>query len=261
MYKPNEQPIYAEERHRMIVERARDERRVEVADLAASFGVSPETVRRDLSTLERQGLLRRTHGGAVPVEHLRFESEISERLSRMAEEKARIARAAAQFLPSRGTILLDAGTTTGALAGLLPMGRELAVVTNCLPIASMLADHPALTVMIAGGRVRGRTLAAVDDLAARFLEDFAPDIAFVAANGVTVGRGLTTPDPAEAAAKRAMVRSGRRVVLLADHTKVGQEHFVRFARIGEIDVFVTDSGLGDEEVRKFEAAGVEVVRA
>ncbi len=253
--------MYAEERHRTIAEKARSERRVEVAALATSFGVSPETIRRDLSTLERQGLLRRTHGGAVPVEPLQFESEVAERLSRMSEEKSRIAESALRFVPSRGTVLLDAGTTTWALAGLLPTGKELTVVTNCLPIASLLVAHPSLTVLVAGGRVRARTLAAVDDLAVRFIEDLAPDVTFVAANGVTVGRGLTTPNPAEAAVKKAMIRSGRRVVLLADHSKVGQEHFVRFAGIDEIDVFVTDSGLGDEDAQEFEAAGVEVVRA
>jgi DeoR family fructose operon transcriptional repressor len=253
--------MYAEERHRTIAEKARNERRVEVSALASSFGVSPETIRRDLSVLEQQGVLRRTHGGAVPVEQLRFESEVAERLSRMSEEKARIADSALRFVPERGTVLLDSGTTIGALAGLLPAGRELTVVTNCLPIASQLVAHPSVTVMIAGGRVRARTLAAVDDLAVRFIEDLAPDVTFVAANGVTAGHGLTTPNPAEAAVKRAMVRSRRRVVLLADHSKVGQEHFMRFAGLDEIDVFVTDSGLGDGPTRELEAAGVEVVRA
>ncbi len=253
--------MYAEERHRMIAEKARNERRIEVSALSESFGVSPETIRRDLSMLERQGILRRTHGGAVPVEQVRFESEVAERLSRMSEEKARIAESAMRFVPSRGTILLDSGTTTGALARLLPAGRELTVVTNCLPIASLLVAHPSVTVLISGGRVRARTLAAVDDFATGFLENFSPDVAFVAANGVTTGQGLTTPNPAEAAVKRAMVRNGQRVILMADHSKVGQEHFVRFAGLDEIDVFVTDSGLDDEPTLEFEAAGVEVVRA
>lgn len=245
----------------MIAEKARNERRIEVSALSESFGVSPETIRRDLSMLERQGILRRTHGGAVPVEQVRFESEVAERLSRMSEEKARIAESAMRFVPSRGTILLDSGTTTGALARLLPGGRELTVVTNCLPIASLLVAHPSVTVLISGGRVRARTLAAVDDFAMDFLENFSPDVAFVAANGVTTGQGLTTPNPAEAAVKRAMVRNGQRVILVADHSKVGQEHFVRFAGLDDIDVFVTDSGLGDEPTLEFEAAGVEVVRA
>lgn len=258
----NGRAMYAEERHRRISELARGEGRVEVAALAERFGVSAETVRRDLSALEGRGMLRRTHGGAVPVERPRVEAKLAERLAEMSEEKARIARAAMRFLPVRGAILLDAGTTTGALASLLPTSeRELTVVTNYLPIASALAPDPSLDVVIVGGRVRGSTLAAVDDFGVRFLDNFTPDVVFVAANGVTVGRGLTTPDASEAAVKRAMFRNARRTVLLADHTKIGQEHFARFAEIGQVDVLVTDNGLEEEAAREFEAAGVEVVRA
>ena len=257
----NRKLVYAEERQRAVMARARDEGRVEVADLASAFGVSSETVRRDLSALEGMGLLRRTHGGAVPVERFRLEPELSERRAAMSEEKTRIARAALRFVPSRGALFLDAGTTTGALAELLPENEELTVVTNCLPTASALASRRAVNVVVAGGRVRARTLSAVDDMAARFLEGFVPDVAFVAANGVTIGQGLTTPDAAEAAAKRAMIRGARKVVLLVDHTKFGQEHFVRFAGVGELDVIVTDDGLGAEAAREFEEAGIEVVRA
>ena len=237
--------MYAEERQEAIVERARGKGRVEVASLASALDVSLETVRRDLGVLEKRGMLRRTHGGAVPVERVRFEPEVSERQAAQVAEKARIAEAALEFLPERGTVALDAGTTTAALAELLPAGRELTVLTNCLPIASALASNPSTKVVISGGRVRARTLATVDDAAARFLEDFAPDVAFIGANGVSAGRGLTTPDEAEAAAKKALVRGAGRVIALADHTKVGREHFVRFARPEEVDVLITDSGLGD----------------
>jgi DeoR family transcriptional regulator, fructose operon transcriptional repressor len=146
------------------------------------------------------------------MERIRFEPEVAERLSTRKVEKPRIAEAAMSFVPARSSILLDAGTTTGKLAELLPAGRELTVVTNCLPIATVLASHPSMNVLIASGRVR-EDAAAVDDLAARFLNELASDVAFVAANGVTVERGLTTPDPAEAAVKRAMTRGARRVVL------------------------------------------------
>ena len=253
--------VYAEERHREILDRARGAGRVEVSGLAELFEVSPETVRRDLSALEGLGVLRRTHGGAVPVERVRFEPGVAERMAAMSEEKRRIAEAALRYLPERGAVLLDAGTTTGALAEAMPPGLELAVVTNCLPIASTLATRPSLEVMVAGGRVREKTLAAVGDLTGRFLDGFVPDVAFIGTNGVSVRHGLTTPDAAEAAAKRAMIRNARRVVLLADHTKVGQEYFVRFAEIGEVDVFVTDGGLDDGTAGELELAGLEVVRA
>lgn len=252
--------MYAEERQEAIVERARGKGRVEVASLASALDVSLETVRRDLGVLEKRGMLRRTHGGAVPVERVRFEPEVSERQAAQVAEKARIAEAALEFLPERGTVALDAGTTTAALAELLPAGRELTVLTNCLPIASALASNPSTKVVISGGRVRARTLATVDDAAARFLEDFAPDVAFIGANGVSAGRGLTTPDESEAAAKKALVRGAGRVIALADHTKVGREHFVRFARPEEVDVLITDSGLGDAAADELLRTGIEVLR-
>lgn len=252
--------MYAAERRQTIVERARGQGRVEVAWLASNLDVSLETVRRDLGALERRGLLRRTHGGAVPVERVRFEPEVSERQSERVFEKARIAEAALGFVPQRGSVALDAGTTTAALAGLLPAGRDLTVVTNSLPIASLLVSSPAVKVLICGGRVRSRTLATVDEAAARFLEDFSPDVAFVGTNGVDAERGLTTPDESEAATKRAFVRSARRVIAVADHTKVGEEHFVRFARLGEIDLLITDSGLGDADAEKLGRSGMEVLR-
>lgn len=252
--------MYAEERQGAIVERARSRGRVEVASLASALGVSLETVRRDLGTLEKRGMLRRTHGGAVPVERLRFEAEVAERQSEQVAEKARIAEAALEFLPERGTVALDAGTTTASLADLLPAGRELTVLTNCLPIASALAANDSLKVVISGGRVRARTLAAVDDAAARFLDEFSPDVAFVGSNGVSARRGFTTPHEAEAAAKRAFVRGAELVVALADHTKVGRDHFVRFARPEEVDVLITDTGLDEAGAAELEEVGIQVLR-
>jgi DeoR family transcriptional regulator, fructose operon transcriptional repressor len=255
--------MYAEERRETIVDRARRDGRVEVAALATDLDVTTETIRRDLTELEQLGLLRRVHGGAIPADRLRIERAVADRAQHAAAEKARIAKAALAHVPTRATILLDAGTTTQALAALLPDDRHLTVVTNSLPIATDLAAHQDTEVHLLGGRVRGRTLATVDDWAQRALADLAPDLAFVAANGVSAGRGLTTPDPAEAAVKRAMVRAGRRVVLLADHTKLGEDHFVRFADLGDLDLLVTDSGADQAACDALVAAapGLEVVRA
>lgn len=244
----------------MIAESAESEGRVEVGSLASSLGVTPETVRRDLSTLERRGVLRRTHGGAVPVERLVPEREVAERVGAMVAEKQRIAKAALEFIPERGTLLLDAGTTTGTLAAMLPSDRELTVVTNGIPIAQTLSSNPSVTLFLTGGRVRGRTLASVGEPATSFIKNLTPDVVFVAANGVSIEKGLTTPDMAEATAKRAMVASGRRVVLLADHTKFGEEHFVKFAGLGDIDAIITDEGLAKNEAARYEGAGIEVFR-
>lgn len=253
--------MYAEERHRVISESASLEGRVEVGSLASSLGVTPETVRRDLSVLERRGILRRTHGGAVPVDRVVSERGVSERIEAMAAEKRSIAKAALSLVPENGTLLLDAGTTTGTLAGILPENGELTVVTNSIPIAKTLSSNPSVTLFLTGGRVRGRTLASVGEPATSFIKNLTPDVVFMATNGVSVEKGLTTPDMAEATAKRAMVASGRRVVLLADHTKFGEEHFVRFAGLEDVDAIVTDRGLSEVEAAPYEAAGIRVVRA
>lgn len=252
--------MYAEERRRAIAERARRDGRVEVGALATELAVTPETIRRDLTDLEVRGQLRRVHGGAIPVERLDSEPAVSERASLMTAEKRRIAERALEHVPPQGTILLDAGTTTGALAGLLP-DRELTVVTNSLPIASALAARGQITVLVVGGRLRGRTLANVDGWALRALADLRVDVGFVATNGVDPVRGLTTPDPAEAEVKRAMIAASRRVVLLADSTKVGQEHLVRYASVEDVDVLVTDAGVDRSAADDLARLGPEVVRA
>lgn len=253
--------MYAEQRQQRIVELARGAGRVDVAALAAEFEVTAETVRRDLTALERNGLLRRVHGGAIPVERLGFEPGLAARDTVMTEEKERIAKAALAELPTEGSVLLDAGTTTARLAELLPGDRDLTVVTNALPIALTLSVRPGLTLLLLGGRVRGRTLAAVDDWALQGLRDVNVDVAFVGTNGISVDRGLTTPDPAEGAVKRAMIAAARRVVVLADHTKVGTETFARFGDLGDVDLLVTDAGLASAETVRLERAGLEVVRA
>jgi DeoR family transcriptional regulator, fructose operon transcriptional repressor len=253
--------MYATERQQDIVQRARREGRVDVAELAREFGVTTETVRRDLTRLERHGLVRRVHGGALPIERLGFEPAVDERAAAHTGEKQRIGKAAAAFLPQEGTVLIDAGTTTACLADALPPDRALTVVTNALPIALQLANRPRSTVLMLGGRVRGRTLAQVDAWALRGLAELHVDVAFIATNGLSVERGLTTPDLAEAEVKRAMVAAATRVVLLADSSKVGQVHFIRFASLADIDVLVTDDALDDRAAEEFQAAGVQVVRA
>jgi DeoR family fructose operon transcriptional repressor len=253
--------MFAEQRQQRIVEQARMAGRVDVAELAAELEVTAETVRRDLTVLERQGVLRRVHGGALPVERLAFEPGLAARDAVRRAEKERIAKAALAELPVEGSVLLDAGTTTARLAEVLPTNRELTVVTNSVPIAITLSVRPGLTVMLAGGRVRGRTQATVDEWALRALADTYVDVAFVGTNGISVERGLTTPDPAEAAVKRAMLAAARKVVVLADHTKVGAAQLARFGGLSDVAILITDSGLDADVAARLEAAGPTVVRA
>jgi DeoR family transcriptional regulator, fructose operon transcriptional repressor len=251
--------LYAEERQQRIVDRCRARQRVEVAGLAEELAVTSETIRRDLRVLEHRGVLRRVHGGAVPVDGIGFEPVPTG--GAMTAEETRIARAALAELPEEGTILLDAGTTTARLADELPGDRVLTVVTHSVGIALTLTARPNLTVMLVGGRLRGRTLATVDTWALRALKDTFVEVAFLTTGGVSPARGLTTPDSAEAAIKRAAIGSARRCVLLADHTKVGDDHFTKFAALGEIDTVITDSGLDAGSAAGLAAAGPKVITA
>jgi len=253
--------MYAEERQQQILDSARTAGRVEVNVLAEALDVTPETIRRDLTILERHGVLRRVHGGAIPVERLGFEPGVETRSDRFVAEKERIAKAALPHLPDGGTVLLDAGTTTLRLAERLPRDRELTIVTNSLAIAALVAQHPNLSLYLLGGRVRGRTLAAVGSWLTNALQDVFVDVAFIGTNGLSVKRGLTTPDQSEAAAKRAMISAARRSVVLTDHTKIGVDQFSRFADLSDIAALITDSGLDPETAAEIEALGPEVVLA
>lgn len=253
--------MYAEERQQEILRLARENGRVDVMALSDTLNVTAETVRRDLTVLERAGVVRRVHGGAIPIERIGFERAVATRDTVLTAEKERIAKAALAELPEDGAIILDAGTTTARLAQLIPADRELTVVVNSPVLATILGTHANLTVLLLGGRVRGKTLATVDDWALRPLQDLYVDVAFMGTNGCTFERGLTTPDQAEATIKRAMIDAARRVVLLADHTKIGIDHMARFGRLSDLDVLITDSALDPELGDELDSSGVRLVQA
>lgn len=250
--------MYAPERQREIIRLARRDGRVGVGDLAATFGVTTETVRRDLRRLERQGMIRRVHGGALPIDQTGFEPDYQERMALHRDEKERIGAAAADLVPNEGTVIIDAGTTTARLVEVFPNHRDLVVTTNSLPLAIALIERSSATVLMPGGRIRPRTLAQVDVWTQRVLAELHVDIAFIATNGISAEYGLTTPDVAEAEIKRAMIRAGGTVVLLADSSKVGQHHFVRFGDVEQIDVLITDTGLDTQAAGEFRGLGIDV---
>jgi DeoR family transcriptional regulator, fructose operon transcriptional repressor len=253
--KDTSRSLYADQRKQYLLETLRRNGRIDANDIAAELNVTGETIRKDLIALERQGLLRRVHGGAVPVAYLSYEPAVQTRTA-FATEKARIAKAALEYVPQQGTVLIDAGSTTAQLVEIFPGDRELTVYTNTLPLALSLLTRPLLTVFTLGGRVRTTTLAEVDDWAARALAEINVDVAFLGANGISLHRGLTTPDPAEAAVKRRMLACAQRRILLADHSKVGVVSGVQYGHLHDIDLLITDTDLPAEQLTELRDAGI-----
>lgn len=255
--------MYAEERQQSMVQLIGRRGRLSVAQLSDEFSVTTETVRRDLSTLDRMGLVRRVHGGAVPAGALAvIESGLAERDQSNAPAKEAIATVAATMLPPPDSVVaIDAGTTTARLAAALPRDHRLTVITHAVPVAARLAGLPQIELHLLPGRVRPTTHAAVGADTVAALAELRVDVAFVATNGLSADHGLTTPDRDEAATKRAIIGCARRTVVLADTSKVGVETAVRFASLDEVDVLVTDSGLDRADRRDLERAGLEVVVA
>lgn len=252
--------MYAVERQAWIVKHTRSSGRVEVSSVCDELEVAPETIRRDLKELERQGLVRRVHGGAVPVDRLGFEEKLARRSATNHDEKVRIADAALELLHNAESVYFDDGSTVQVLAERLYPTRPLTVVTNALPTASLLAGRPNVEVIVLGGRLRSRTTAALGHWATQMLADLVIDLAVLGANGVSK-RGLTCPDPAVAAVKSAACAAANRRVLLADHSKLGAESFCRFADLADLDWAVTDRAAPSERVQEIHDAGVEVLLA
>ena len=252
--------MYAEERHQQILGRARSEGRVAVRDLAQSLAVTPETVRRDLARLAKLGVVRRVHGGAVVLADDHGAPGQAWGSAAAAMDECIALRALAE-LPDGGSILLDAGTTTARLARMLPSGRHHTVVTHALPVASLLATRPDVTLHLLGGRVRPRTLAAVGDWIRRSVAEVSVDVAFLGATGLTRAHGLTAADLPEAEVARSLVGAAARTVVLAGHAAFGRVGFAHVAPLTAVDLVITDAEAAGDLVAEVEQGGTTVVRA
>lgn len=253
--------LFQTERQRAILSMTIRSGRVEVAELAERFGVTTETIRRDLSDLQSQQLLLRVHGGAIPREKDGFEPLLSVRADHQEAEKHRIAQIAVQQLPDTGSIIVDSGSTLTRFAETIPADCSLRVVTNSLPTAEVLAEHETLDVVVIGGEVRKNTLAMVDAGAVAAVQQLAVETLFISSDGLSAERGLTTPYRDEAALKQAMIKAARRVVALIDHSKFGQDHFIRFAGWSEVDVLVTNIEADPTTIAAIESLGTTVLLA
>jgi DeoR family transcriptional regulator of aga operon len=240
----------------LLVERGE----VEVEPAAEALGVSAATIRRDLELLEQQQLVSRTRGGAST--HVAFNDlPLGYKTSQDLAEKQRIARAALLFLEGARVIGLTGGTTVQEFSRLL-LGRSgLMAVTNALNIATALVAQPGVRVFAAGGEVRSSSQEAVGPSAEAFLSDYHIDVSFVGVDGVDPAAGCTNYDPVGARVNGAMCGRSRRVVVLADATKIGRVALAGVLPLADVDVLVTDSRAPESVLERIEATGCRVIRA
>lgn len=247
-------------RHTAIVELLVGKRELSVRDIANKFSVSLMTIRRDLSELEHEGRVIRTHGGAILSKTGAIEFDFQERAGTMAAAKQAVARAAAALVKPKTSICLDTGTTTLAVAKALAETKNIKVLTTSLAIASVLYTRPDIEVLLLGGRLRRGIPDLTGPLTEDNLERFRTNVAIVGADGLSKD-GLYTTDTSTAGISAAMLRNAHTKMLVADSSKFAQKAFVRYAHWKDIDILITDSKT-PRNVRKWlKKAVVRVVYA
>jgi DeoR/GlpR family transcriptional regulator of sugar metabolism len=253
--------VFARERQEHIARIVEEHGRARVGDLAAQFHVSAVTIRKDLLVLETENRLVRTHGGAIAVDRSRPELafEIRERLQ--ADEKQLIGAAGAALVHDGESIVMDASTTALSVARHLKARggwSQLTVITNGLRLASELAGHPGIIVLMLGGRVRWEALSVVGQLGDGLFSRINVQKAFLGAAGFTLESGLSDATDEEAQIKRSMVAAAREVIAIVDHTKWERAAFATFCPTDKVGVVLTDAGAPADMVRALTGRGVEV---
>jgi DeoR family transcriptional regulator of aga operon len=232
--------------------------------LAERLNVSAATIRRDLTELERQGLLRRNHGGAVPIAPMLYEpfrhlSSFQEQEQKCAAEKRRIGLTAASLIADGEIIAIGAGTTTTQVARSIRHRKGITVVTNALNVAMELSHLADIKVCMTGGFLSGAWFAMVGDMAQRNISEMFVDKAFIGVDGIHAEHGLTTNYPDQAAIHRAMMRQSRQRIIVADHRKIGIIGTSLIWPSADFDILVTDRAIDDETIAPFTSKNIRVL--
>lgn len=249
------------ERQKQILSLLSQQGRLSVAEIVSQFAISEATARRDLETLASQGKGQRVHGGIIAVEQAPPELPILERESEQADEKTRIGRAAAKLVGNNETIFLGSGTTVLEIARNLRDHRGLTVITNSLPVLNTLAGLKEITVVSLGGMLRESELSFIGHITEQALVEVHADKVFMGTRGVSLEDGLTNDYLQETLTDRAILKSGREIVIVADHTKINRVATVLLAPLNSMHTFVTDSEADKKFVQALRKQGISVVVA
>lgn len=251
--------IFAEERQNKILSLLREDKKLLVNDLCEQFSVSPATIRNDLNQLEKRGLLKRTHGGAIPCSKAGFEPTSTQKASTNAKQKQRIAEYAASLIEDGDTVAIDTGTTTYYLAEMLLGKSNVTVVTTDTKIANLLENYEGISVILAGGMLRKGFSCTTGSITNTVLASLNVDKVFIATNAVTPSGDICTPDIEQAKVKESLLKMGNQTYLICDSSKFGTHSFARFGTIDEIHTVITDSKIEESMLFYLRERGLEVV--
>ncbi|MCS6852254.1 MAG: DeoR/GlpR family DNA-binding transcription regulator [Gemmataceae bacterium] len=251
--------MLVEERRQRVLDLISRRGFVALSDLAQSIDVSESTLRRDLDYWDKQGLIRRTHGGAIYIGDAATLPALEDRSASQIEEKRLVARAAAARIRDGDAILLDGGTTTLEVARLL-VGRAVQIVTNSLPIAQLFANSREADLVMLGGYVYPKTGVALGPLTVRMMTELHVQQTILSVGGITA-KGLFNSNILLVETERQMMRCADEVVVVADHTKVGRQALAFLCDLGEIDTLIVDAGLTHEQRALLADAGPRLIVA
>jgi DeoR family transcriptional regulator, aga operon transcriptional repressor len=256
----------SDDRHDQILLELRKKGSISLDELIDHLGASAASIRRDLSKLQRQGLVRRTHGGVALIEPLlyepfRYDSLFQKRVQHRPNEKRRIGLAAAELIQEHDTVGFTAGTTTTQVARNIRNRRNLRVVTNAINIAMELCNCEGLQTFVTGGFVQwAGSFSLVGQGAINFLNDMYLDKVFVSACGIDIARGVTVIEPEESLTFRAMIHQAKVKVVVADSTKLGIVTPALVCPVSDINVVITDTRASDKALAPFAERGIDVRR-
>lgn len=248
------------DRRNQIVELLNQQQMVKNADLMERFGISIETVRRDLAFLEEQGILERIYGGAVKKTYRSTEPMYSNREKENEQEKRNIARAAAALIEPNDTVFLDLGTTVLFMAEQISKDQTLTAFTNALRTAVVLSEKPGCQVIIPGGTLRTYELSVSGSMAEENMRRFNVDKAFIGGAGVTES-GITDFHIGEAGLRRQIIENARQVIVLADYSKFGVRAVSNVCALKDVDILITDEKTPQQMLEMLEDRGIRVIRA
>lgn len=253
--------MLAVSRRKEIAELLKEKGTVTVSDLSKRYQLTEETIRKDLEKLEVEGILKKTHGGAVAIPDVGQELPFAIRNLTHQREKKMIAFEAAKYINEYDVIVLDASSTSLQLAYQIRDKKEVTVVTNSLNVLNILKDCPSIHVFCAGGILRTQSLCFVGEAAEEMLKKCVINKAFISTRGTTISDGLMEPNELEARIKKTIIQRAKKVFLLQDHSKFGQSAFFPIAYIEQVDCVITDKRVPDEYVKSFQELGKEVILA